>query len=60
MCQCNANDWTAASGIDIRQLVWGLLTVAKAYTPETGDEDASVKMLIIDGEDFLRATEAME
>jgi hypothetical protein len=64
MCQCeanrNANDWNADSGIDIRQLVYGLLTVARAYTPETEDEDAAVKMLIIDAKDFLTATEPVE
>jgi hypothetical protein len=51
------NDWTAPSGIDIRQLVWGLLTVARAYEPTTDDGDAAVKMLIIDGKHFLRMTE---
>jgi hypothetical protein len=56
----NADDWYAASGIDIRQLVYGLLTVARAYTPETRDEDGAVRMLIIDGENFLKATEPLE
>ena len=64
MCQCegnrNANDWNANSGINIRQLVYGLLTVARAYTPETEEEDAAVRMLIIDAEDFLTATEPVE
>ena len=52
-----ANDWTAPSGIDIRGLVWGLLTVARAYTPSNLDEAAAVKMLVIDGETFFEATE---
>ena len=52
-----ADDWTAPSGIDIRALVWGLLTVARAYVPSTDDEDAAVKMLVIDGEKFVEATE---
>jgi hypothetical protein len=52
-----ADDWVASSGIDIRQLVWGLLTVARAYEPTNIDEDGAVGMLIIDGDDFLRATE---
>ncbi len=53
----NADVWTAPSGIDIRGLVYGLLTVARAYVPTTDDEDAAVKMLVIDGEDFFEATE---
>jgi hypothetical protein len=54
------DDWVADSGIDVRQLVYGLLTVAKAYKAETVDEDGAVGMLIVDGEDFLRATEPVE
>jgi hypothetical protein len=54
------NDWYAPSGIDVRQLVWGFLTVARAYTPENTDEDGAVRMLIIDGEDFLKNTEPMD
>lgn len=53
----NADDWRGPSGIDVRQLIWGLLTVAKAYEPTTVDEDGAVRMLIVDGEHFLRATE---
>ena len=52
-----ADDWTAPSGIGIRELVWGLLTVARAYTPSNLDEDGAVKMLVIDGEEFFEATE---
>ena len=51
-----AIDWIASSGIGIRELVWGLLTVARAYEPATEDEAAAVKMLMIDGEEFLEAT----
>jgi len=36
----------------------GLLTVAHAYIPET--EGTGVKMLLIDGDDFLEATEEAE
>ena len=53
-----ADDWTAPSGIDIRALVWGLLTVARAYTPSNLDEDGAVQMLIIDGEKYFEATES--
>jgi len=52
----NTDDWQADSGINIRELVYGLLTVAHAYIPETEEEEAGVKMLIIDGDDFLAAT----
>ena len=52
-----ADNWQADSGIDIRELVWGLLTVANAYTPANSDEDGAIQMLIIDGENFLQATE---
>ncbi len=52
----NADDWTAASGIDIRELVWGLLAVARRYLPETNEEEAGVQMLLIDGDDFIEAT----
>ena len=52
-----ANDWTAPSGIDIRGLVWGLLTVARAYTPSNLHEDGAVQMLISDAEKFFEATE---
>jgi hypothetical protein len=53
----NADDWIASSGIDVRQLVWGLLTVARAYEPTNEEENAHVQMLMIDGMDFLEATE---
>jgi hypothetical protein len=55
-----ADDWVADSGIGIRELVWGLLTVARAYEAESEEEDAHVQMLIIDGEDFLKKTEPEE
>ena len=51
------NDWTAASGIDIKELVWGLLSVARAFEPVTEEEAAVVRMLITDGEKFLAETE---
>ena len=51
------NPWQADSGINIRELVWGLLTVADAYTTTDSDEEIAVKMLISDGEAFLQATE---
>ena len=51
-----ADNWTAPSGIGIRELVWGLLTVARRYMPETGEEEAGVEMLLLDGDDFLEAT----
>jgi len=53
-----ADDWTSPSGIDIRALVWGLLTVARAFTLSNLDEDGAVQMLIIDGEKFFEATES--
>lgn len=52
----DADNWTAPSGIEIRELVWGLLTVARRYMPETEEEDAGVQMLLIDGHDFVEAT----
>jgi hypothetical protein len=53
-----AHEWSAPSGISVRELVWGLLTVARAYEPvKHSEESAAVAMLIIDGEDFLKATE---
>jgi len=53
----SADDWMAGSGIGIRELVYGLLTVAKAYEADTEDEDAAVKMMMIDGMHFLEETE---
>ena len=55
-----ADNWQSSSGIDVRQLVYGLLTVARAYEPETVDEDGAVRMLIVDGEAFLNKTEPEE
>lgn len=52
-----ADNWTAPSGLDVRHLVWALLAVARAFEPITEIEAASVKMLLIDGEMFLEATE---
>jgi len=52
----NTDDWQADSGINIGELVYGLLTVARRYLPETEEEEAGVKMPIIDGDDFLAAT----
>ena len=50
-------DWTAPSGIDIRELVWGLLAVARAFEPVTEEEAAAVAMLLVDGRKFLEETE---
>ena len=52
-----AHNWQADSGIAFRELVWGLLAVANAYTPANSDEDGAVRMLITDAETFLQATE---
>jgi len=52
----NTNDWRADSGINIRELVYGLLSVARRYTSETDEEETGVKILIIDGDDFSAAT----
>jgi len=52
----NTDNWRADSGITIRELVYGLLTVARRHLPETDEGEAGVKMLIIDGDDFLAAT----
>lgn len=56
----NTDDWVADSGIGIRELVWGLLTIARAYNVESEEENAHVQTLIIDGKDFLRKTEPEE
>jgi hypothetical protein len=53
-----AQDWTAPSGIGIRELVWGLLAVARAHEPASEQEAAAVMVLMVDGEMFLEATEA--
>ena len=53
----DTTDWIAPSGIDIRELVYGLLSVAHAYEPMTEDEDGAVRMLIVDAMDFLEKTE---
>jgi hypothetical protein len=52
-----ASNWTAPSGIDIRELVWSLLVLAENYEAASEDDAAAVTMLIIDGEKFLEATE---
>jgi len=53
----NADDWVADSGIDVRQLVWGLLSIAKAHEADSDEEAAAVEMLMIDGMHFLEETE---
>jgi hypothetical protein len=49
----SADDWVADSGIGVR----GLLSVARAYEAQDEEEAAAVKMLIVDGNDFLKRTE---
>jgi hypothetical protein len=43
--------------MDIRALVWGLLSVAETFEPRTEEESAVVAMLMVDAEKFLAATE---
>jgi hypothetical protein len=52
-----AHDWTSASGLDVRALVSGLISVARAFEPRTEEEAAVVAMLMIDGRKFLEETE---
>jgi hypothetical protein len=44
----DADDWTADFGIGIRELVYGLLAVARNFAPETEEEDGAVRMRVVD------------